>query len=147
MFSPLVLNGIKAGVCCPVPDLHNIITPTLLEPESWHFERIVIPQHMSCVTYHPNFHRIGPVGRFGHRVAMSVWMFVCLSVCAIGCIFFVLNITGFVLNEMSLKIEYHSKFNVIQNEMSLKMKYHLKLNVSQNGISLKLDCQLNLSVT
>ena len=34
------------------------------------------------------FTESAPLGRFSHRVAMSVCLFVCLSVCAIGCSFF-----------------------------------------------------------
>ena len=45
---------------------------------------------------------------------------------------------------MSLKIEYHSKWNFTQNRMSLKMECHLKWNVNQiwkitkSGMSLKI---------
>ena len=34
------------------------------------------------------FHRIGPLGRFDHRVAMSVCLCVCLCVCPFSCNFF-----------------------------------------------------------
>ena len=35
-------------------------------------------------------------------------------------------------NEMSLKMECPSKWNVTQNEMSLKIKWNSKWNVTQN---------------
>ena len=35
-----------------------------------------------------NFHRIGPLGRFDHRVAMSVCLSFCLFVCPFSCDFF-----------------------------------------------------------
>ena len=35
-----------------------------------------------------DFHRIGPLGRFDHRVAMSVCKSVCVSVCPFSCVFF-----------------------------------------------------------
>ena len=34
------------------PDIHNIMTAKPLELESWNFERMFTPHHVSCVTYH-----------------------------------------------------------------------------------------------
>ena len=42
---------------------------------------------------------------------------------------------------MSLKVECHS-----QNGMSLKMEFHLKWNVTQNGMSQKIDCHIKWNV-
>ena len=41
---------------------------------------------------------------------------------------------------MSLKLEYHSKWNVTQNGISLKMECHSKFNITQNPMSLKFKC-------
>ena len=38
---------------------------------------------------------------------------------------------------MSLKMEYHSKWNVTKMGILLKIKCHLNLNVVQNGMSIK----------
>ena len=60
-------------------------------------------------------------------------------------------------NGISLKLEYHSKWNVTQNRMSpksecpstcnvtqngmsLKMEFHSKWNYTQNGMSPKMEC-------
>ena len=49
-------------------------------------------------------------------------------------------------NEIPLKMECHSKWNVTlkwtvtQNRMSLKIKCHLKWIVTQYGISFKMEC-------
>ena len=34
------------------PDIHNIINPRPLELDSWNFERMFTPYHVSCVTCH-----------------------------------------------------------------------------------------------
>ena len=44
-------------------------------------------------------------------------------------------------NGMSLKMEWHSKWNVTQNGVSLKIECHSKWNVIKNRISLKMGCQ------
>ena len=46
-------------------------------------------------------------------------------------------------NEMSLKMEEHSKWNETQNRMSLKMDCHSKWNVTQNGMPLKWNATQN----
>ena len=43
---------------------------------------------------------------------------------------------------MSLKMKFHSKWNVTQNGTLLKMEFHSKWNVTQNGISLKMKFYL-----
>ena len=48
---------------------------------------------------------------------------------------------NFTLNEMSLKMECHSQWNVTQKGMS-----HTK-NVTQNGMSLKLECHSKFNIT
>ena len=49
---------------------------------------------------------------------------------------------------MSLKIEFHSISNVTNsNEMSLKMECHSKWNGTKNGISIKNKCHLTWNVT
>ena len=50
-------------------------------------------------------------------------------------------------NGMSLKMKGHSKWDVTQNEMSLKMECHLKWNITQNGMSLKMECHSKWNVT
>ena len=53
----------------------------------------------------------------------------------------------FTQNGMSLKMEYHSKWNATQNGISLKMECYLKWNVTQNGMSLKMEFNLKWNVT
>ena len=49
---------------------------------------------------------------------------------------------------MSLKMEYHLKWNVTQDKISFRIECHLngislKWNVSQTGMSLKKECHSN----
>ena len=46
----------------------------------------------------------------------------------------------FTQNGMSLKMKCHSKWTANQNKTSPKMKCHLTWNVTQNGMSLKIEC-------
>ena len=50
----------------------------------------LVVRESSLMIIRTYFHWFGPtaLGRFSHRVAMSVCLFVCLCVCAIGCSFF-----------------------------------------------------------
>ena len=43
-------------------------------------------------------------------------------------------------NWMSLRMECQSKWNVTKNKISFKMEYHSKWNITQNGMSIKMEC-------
>ena len=48
-----LINSLIKWVTEPFPpDIHNIIKPKPLELESWNFERMFAPHHVSCVTCH-----------------------------------------------------------------------------------------------
>ena len=48
---------------------------------------------------------------------------------------------------MSLKLEYHSNWNITKFVMTLKMECHSNRNVTQNGVSPKLECHSKWNVS